>query len=209
VNADVLRTVLMGAFDRLGACRDELRALDAAIGDGDLGITVGDGAAAVIAALGELPASSTPKDLVIVCARSFGSANPATFSTLIASGLLAAAPRVDGLVDLDRDAAVLVLTAMVDRIADRGGARRGDKTMLDAGIPALDALVTSTATRSADVLDEMITAAADGVCETANAISQRGRAAWVGERGVGHPDGGATAVVRFLEALRSSWPDGP
>ena len=145
MNADVLRTVLIGAFDRLGASRDELRALDAAIGDGDLGITVGDGAAAVVGALVALPASSTPKDVVIACARSFGSANPSTFSTLIASGLLAAAPRVDGLTDVDRDAAVLVVTAMVDRIADRGGASRGDKTMLDAAIPALDALVASTA----------------------------------------------------------------
>ena len=54
----------------------------------------------------------------------------------------------------------------------------------------------------------MVAAAAQGVDETANAIAQRGRASWVGERGVGHPDGGATAVLRFLEALRVSWPDG-
>jgi dihydroxyacetone kinase-like protein len=47
----------------------------------------------------------------------------------------------------------------------------------------------------------MVAAAEDAVTATTGAQSQRGRAAWVGERTIGHPDGGATAYVRFLQAV--------
>jgi dihydroxyacetone kinase len=51
----------------------------------------------------------------------------------------------------------------------------------------------------------MIVAARKGIDDTAQGVSRKGRAAWLGERTIGHPDPGATAYLRFLEALQKAW----
>ena len=60
MTGDELRLLLIGALPRVAAARDELRDLDAAIGDGDLGVTVGDGSLAAAGALSALPSEATP-----------------------------------------------------------------------------------------------------------------------------------------------------
>jgi dihydroxyacetone kinase len=198
-----LRDLLVAAMPYLADARDELRALDAAIGDGDLGITVADGAAAIQAALAaEEPASVAA--VLRTAARAFAKANPSTMSALTAVGLLAAAREPEGLSTLDRDAAIRLLTAAAAAIAARGGAEPGDKTMLDAIQPSAEAL-RAAPPRPRDALQAMIEAARAGVDDTTARTSQRGRAAWLGERSAGHRDGGAVAYVRFLESLARAW----
>ena len=77
--------------------------------------------------------------------------------------------------------------------------------MLDALVPSLDAV---EAVPDAP-LAAAITAARDGVERTRTLVSQRGRAAWVGERTAGHADGGATAYVRLLEAIQAEMDETP
>jgi phosphoenolpyruvate---glycerone phosphotransferase subunit DhaL len=200
VNAAELRQLLEVALTRLQDSTDELRDLDAAIGDGDLGVTVGGGARAVLDALGELPDSAGIVDVLRTVAKSFASARPSTISALVAAALLAASRRLTDPGGLDRDGCVLLLQTSVETIQARGGAQLGDKTILDAMSPSLDALVAAGPDNRA-ALGAMIEAADRAVVETARLQSGRGRAAWVGERTIGHPDGGATAYLRFLEAL--------
>jgi phosphoenolpyruvate---glycerone phosphotransferase subunit DhaL len=204
VTPQQLRILLAGAMTGLAAARDELRDLDAAIGDGDLGITVSSGAQAVSEALATERPASIP-DVLRIAARAFARANPSTMSGLTASALIAAARVLDGHAELDRDGAILLLEASIAALTQRGGAELGDKTVLDAVQPSLDVLRTAPGGTPA-VLDTMIRAARSGVEATTSTQARRGRAAWLGERSAGHADGGATAYVRFLESLAAAWP---
>jgi dihydroxyacetone kinase-like protein len=206
VNAHQLRRVLADALVTLEASREELRDLDAAMGDGDLGVTVSAGARAAREGVDSLPDDTTPVQILRTVAQRFASANPSTMSALVAAGLLAGAKRIPDTRVLDRSAAVLLLRAATEAIQARGGARVGDKTIVDALVPSLAAL-ESAGPSSGEALAAMQTAAALAITATAGLQSMRGRAAWVGERSVGHPDAGATAFLRLLEALSGALPD--
>ena len=181
---------------------EELRDLDAAIGDGDLGITVTKGAAAVAAKLDALPDRPAPAEVLRAAGAGFASGNPSTMAALVGGALLAAAKVVKDCEDLSRQDIAAMADAGVAAIMARGKAELGDKTMLDAIAPSLEAL--KSAEMSTDPLPEMISAAQRAVTESASWQSRRGRAAWVGERSVGHPDPGATAYLRLLQALQST-----
>jgi len=202
VNGPQLVALLEAALPVLAAAQEELRDLDAALGDGDLGITVSKGSAAVRAAVTALP-DPKPAAVLRAAGSAFASANPSTMAALVGGGLLAAAKAVGDAEDLDRAGAVAAARAAADRIIARGKAEPGDKTILDALLPSLDALEGGGDDVAA--LARMVRAAESGVAATTSLVSQRGRAAWVGERGAGHPDPGATAYLRLLQALASSW----
>jgi dihydroxyacetone kinase-like protein len=203
VNAERLAAVTGAALGRLEEARSELRALDAAIGDGDLGITVAEGAKAAREAL-TAAAASAPAQLFKTIAKAFAKANPSTMSALVATGLLAGAREMGDRPDLDRGTASAFLTAAITAIAERGGAEPGDKTVLDALLPSLAALEAAGPDDS-EALQAMIEAARGGIESTTALRSQRGRAAWVGARSEGHADGGAVAYLRLLESLRQFW----
>jgi dihydroxyacetone kinase-like protein len=200
-----LASLLTVAMGNLQGAREELRSLDAAIGDGDLGITVADGAKAAVEGLSELRPSCAPTDVLRTVAQRFASANPSTMAALVASGLLAAAKALAGVEDLNRDAALTLAQAAAEAIARRGGAELGDKTILDALLPSLRALQEAPPD-ALETLASMVKAAQGGASATASLQGKRGRSAWVGERGIGHADGGAVAYLRFLEALKAAWP---
>ncbi len=204
MNGDQLSELLRQALPLLETSRDELRDLDAAIGDGDLGITVADGAAAVVRELAPATALA-PAVILQQVAGAFAAANPSTLSALIAGGLLAAARELGAAEDVDRAAAIRMLTAAIERIQQRGHAVIGDKTILDAMAPSLTALKAAPPD-DRETLRRMIESARSGVKTTTDSVSLRGRAAWVGDRSIGHADGGATAYQRLLEALDAAWP---
>jgi dihydroxyacetone kinase len=205
VNGDQLSELIIAAMPHLELAREELRDLDAALGDGDLGITVAGGAAAISAAVRQLPGPREPAPVLRAAGRAFAGANPSTFSALVSAGLSAAARELAGVRDLDRAAAVRLLQTAVDAIRQRGGAAPGDKTVVDAILPSRAAL-EQAGPDGGEALAAMAGAAKAAVSETATLQSRRGRAAWLGERSTGRPDGGATAYLRLLEALAASWP---
>ncbi|TML88588.1 MAG: DAK2 domain-containing protein [Actinobacteria bacterium] len=194
-----LATVLDAALARLVESCDELRDLDAALGDGDLGITVRKGSDAVRAKLAELE-DPAPAEVLRAAGAAFANANPSTLAALVGGGLLAAAKTVADAGELGAEEARRIGRAAADSIAARGKAEPGDKTILDAVLPSLDALDGA----DGDALPAMIDAARCGVEETMPLQSQRGRAAWLNERSKGNADAGATAYVRFLESLAAS-----
>lgn len=200
-----LSALLTAALERLEDSRDELRRLDAALGDGDLGITVSKGAAAARAKLAELGVDADPVGVLRAVAPAIATANPSTYAALTAAGLLAGAKALDDAQAIDRAQALALGRAAADTIAKRGKSAVGDKTVLDALVPSLEALASAPAGALA-ALEAMIAAARGGVEETAGLRSQKGRASWVGDRSEGQPDPGATAYLRFLEALREVFP---
>jgi dihydroxyacetone kinase-like protein len=207
MTGDELRRLLITALPRVAEARDELRDLDAAIGDGDLGVTVGDGALAATAALADLAPDATPAAVLRTVGMTLARANPSTVSALAMGGLLAAAKELGEAPDVDLDSGLRAARAAADSISIRGKSAVGDKTVLDALVPSLDAAAAATDAP----LSAAIVAARDGVERTRGLVSQRGRAAWVGERTAGHADGGATAWVRILEAIEAEvqGKDGP
>jgi len=206
VTGDQLAALIARAMPLLAEAQEELRALDAALGDGDLGITVAKGAQAVQTAVQELAAGATPAAVLQAAGRAFASANPSTMAALTGGALLAAAKEIGEATELDRALVLRLGRAAAGRIAERGKAVPGDKTVLDALLPSLEAVQTSPDPDSRALLAAAGAAAEVGVHDTAASTSQRGRAAWIGERGAGTPDPGATAYVRLLQALHDAWP---
>lgn len=192
-----LRSLVLGALPAMPAHAEELRQLDADVGDGDLGITVAAGSEAVLRAVSDLPAEASEPTLLLAAASAFASANPSTFAALVGTGLIAAAEAVDAVADRpagERFAAGL--GAFTARVSERGGAQLGDKTFLDVLLPLLDSV-------GAEVdLAEIETSAQQLLADCTPLQNRRGRAAWQGERTRGLPDPGAVAVTRFLTALR-------
>lgn len=201
MTGDQLRTLLDRAFEILAGSEEELRDLDAAVGDGDLGITVARGSSAAREAMRSLPDAAAPAEVLRALASAISSASPSSFGALVASGLLAASRSVAGSPSLSRDDVVTMAKQAASAVEKRGKSALGDKTVLDALIPSVRALEASPSDSS---LAEMIDAARRGIDETTPSVSRRGRAAWLGERAQGHPDPGAVAYLRFLEALQLS-----
>jgi dihydroxyacetone kinase-like protein len=199
MTGDELRTLLDRAFEILAESEDELRDLDAAVGDGDLGVTVRGGSSAARQALRSLPGSATPAEIFRALATAISSANPSSFAALVATALLAASRSVATSTSLTRGELVTMARQATAAVEKRGKSALGDKTVLDALIPSVRALEQST---SEAALAAMIVAARKGIDETTPGVSRRGRAAWLGERAQGHPDPGAVAYLRFLEALQ-------
>lgn len=197
MTGDELRRLLLGALPRLVKARDELRDLDAAIGDGDLGITVADGSAAAITALQRLAPDVSPADVLRAVGPAVARANPSTFAALVAGSLSAAARDLGDTREVGATEALRAARVAVHAIETRGKSAVGDKTVLDALVPSVDAAEANPG----QPLTAALKAARSGVEATRGLTSKRGRAAWIGERTAGHPDPGATAYVRFLEAL--------
>ena len=186
------------------AQRDQLTELDSAIGDADHGINMDRGMAAVVAALDTTPPTSTAallKQVGMTLVSTVGGASGPLYGTLF----LRMAGAV-GEATLDGAAFAGALRAGLDGVTARGKASRGDKTMLDALIPACDALDTALA--AGTPFDEALTAAAaaarDGRDATIPLLARKGRASYLGERSIGHLDPGATSTALLLDAATTT-----
>ncbi len=193
-----LKRLLVAVMTGMQQHADELRALDAALGDGDLGITVSSGARAVVAALEDVPDDVSPGVVAKSCARAFATANPSTMAALVAGALLAGSAVWDR-EEVSYQDALDFAEAAATSISTRGKSQVGDKTILDAMVPAIEALKQSPGPAAG--LEAAISAARRGVDESQALQSRRGRAAWLQERSVGLADPGATAFLRFLEEV--------
>lgn len=181
----------------------DLGRLDAELGDGDLGITITQGCEAVQGVLAGLNDDATPPEVLKAVAKAFANANPSTFAALTAGALLNGARAVSDASTFDVETGVAVGRAAVESVAKRGKSEVGDKTVLDALVPAVDALAGASRD-AARAVGDAAEAARRGMEGTIDLQSQKGRAAWLGERSRGHADPGAAALVAFLEALRDA-----
>jgi len=181
---------------------DELRELDQALGDGDLGITISAGSTAVIEALEQLADDATPTDIARAAAKAFANANPSTMAALVAGALLAGSKVWADESDITIARAQAFAATAAESIAQRGKTQLGDKTIYDGLAAVAGALEGQSSPERA--LSDAVAAAADAVERTTNLQSRRGRASWLQERSIGIPDPGATALLRFVESWRTA-----
>lgn len=182
---EAMAGVLQRVCERLLEVEDELTALDREVGDGDLGQALSRGARAWLASPVEGDAATQLRGLSACARRDIGG----TSGPLYAAGLWAAAEALGEGADWPS-----AFHAGAEALMELGGARPGDRTMVDALQPAAEA--------SASGLDAALSAAETGARETADVAARRGRSSYLGDRAKGHPDPGAVAVVRWLEAIR-------
>lgn len=201
LDSGALCGLLHRAADALAEHIEEVRVLDAAIGDGDLGVT----AELMSKAMVEFAASNEETDigrLLMQCGMAINRANPSTFGTIMASGFMGGGKAVAGKTALDLSDLVTAGQAAVESIMARGKAAVGDKTMLDALMPALEALAGAHA-QGEDIRVAMraaATACESGMKSTVAMVAKCGKARVFQEKSVGIQDGGATVVFYMIEA---------
>jgi dihydroxyacetone kinase-like protein len=186
----------------------ELTELDSAIGDADHGINMARGMMAVIDKLdGEQLAHVNDlfKTVAMTLVTSVGGASGPLYGTFFLRFASAGGPAIE----LDAEALHMALRAGLTGIAERGKAHVGEKTMVDALSPALDAM--ESAIKNGGDLGDAVTAgrdaAAAGRDATVPMIARKGRASYLGERSAGHMDPGAASMALLLDALAAELAD--
>lgn len=204
MRADEARALLGSVGTVLRSAKDELNGLDGRAGDGDLGDTLAAATEALEAEAAAWPAEEelAPADLLARVSATLRRAAPSSFGSLVALGLRAAGKALAAGAD-DPASALAALEAGVAEIEARGRAKVGERTVLDALVPALDAARSALAggARGAGLWQAAAEGARAGAERTATMTPKAGRASWVGERAVGEVDAGARVAALVLLAV--------
>lgn len=185
------------------ASKDELTKLDAAAGDGDLGATMERGFRAAHEQVTSSPPESAEAALRAV-GEALTSKAPSTMGTLFGAGLMMAAASLKGRDGIDGTEFAAMLEGISDGIREFGHASLGQRTALDAMVPAAvraREAVDSGSTSPRAVLTPACDAADEGAQRTADMVPSVGRARWTGDRSAGVVDGGARAFAIWLRGL--------
>ncbi|MCU7726198.1 dihydroxyacetone kinase subunit DhaL [Actinoplanes sp. KI2] len=193
-------------FARLIAEHKEmLTELDSAIGDADHGINMDRGMSAVVSTL-ESERPGRPNQLFQRTGMTLVSTVGGASGPLYGTAFLRMSTTVGDAEQLDGNDLAKMLRAAHDGVVQRGKASPGDKTMLDALGPAVEALESAVADGQplAEALDAAVRAAEEGRAKTIPMVARKGRASYLGERSAGHQDPGATSVTLLLAAAARS-----
>ncbi len=191
--------------DAIHEQRQYLTDLDAAIGDGDHGINMDRGFSTVRARL----ESSSEKNIGAVL-KLVGSTLVSTVGgasgPLYGTAFLRAGTALEGKESLTLDDVCAAMDAAVGGVMQRGKASTNEKTMLDALVPAQLALHKAMAGGAsiALALSRAADAAEAGVKATIPMLATKGRASYLGERSIGHPDPGATSTALMLRTVANA-----
>jgi phosphoenolpyruvate---glycerone phosphotransferase subunit DhaL len=186
--------------------KEYMTRLDAAIGDGDHGINMDRGMTAVQAKLDGLEGDDIGnllKTVGMTLVSTVGGAGGPLYGTLFLQMGVATA----GKTELQPEDWAAALEAAVKGVEMRGKAEPGDKTMIDALIPASDAF-SAALTEGApfeEALRRSAKAAEEGMLATIPLVARKGRASYLGERSAGHQDPGATSSQLLIETAAETW----
>lgn len=181
------------------ASEPELTRLDMAIGDGDHGIGMQRGFTAVEALFNQAPPAEDDIGLLLTrvgteLMSSMGGASGAIFGTLFRAG----GKSVAGEAELTTPVLTRFLVNGLEGVRKRGGAKPGDKTMVDALAAAVEAAQLLESTPLVEALPTIAQAANRGAEDTKKMVAVFGRAKSLGERSLGHPDPGAISMFLIL-----------
>ena len=187
--------------ERIEAERSHLTDLDSAIGDADHGGNMARGwtaAAEEVATLDDPDPATVVKTVGKTLMSEVGGAS----GPLYGGSLVFASAELDG--DIDAETAIAFAETYLEKVQDRGSAEVGDKTMVDALVPAVHTFKKSIEVDDLSPLEALamaVDAAERGVAFTVPIRAARGRASYLGWRSVGHQDPGATSTLFILEEL--------
>jgi len=184
--------------------------LDSIVGDGDFGYSLRNGWEVVLSdydTFDRTSAGTILKKVGVTLAGKVGGVSGPIWGT----AFLRAGATAGDKTDLTPEDVITILRAAIAGIMARGGASLGEKTLLDALVPATDSLEASfadPATREDHGVVALQTAAdvaKKAAEETKGMLAMRGRAAYTGERSIGSVDAGATAIGVILQAIADAW----
>jgi phosphoenolpyruvate---glycerone phosphotransferase subunit DhaL len=203
ISAPLFKQALSVAGKRVRLAREELCALDASAGDGDLGVTLDLGFAEVGALLESTPDPDDIGALLRQVGMELARKAPSTIGTLLASGFLRAGKELAGCAELGSSGAVTLLSASAEGVAERGHAVAGERTVLDSMTAAAGAAAAKAEQGAApgEVLGAGAAGAQKGAAATASMEPRHGRAGWIKDRAQGSRDAGAVAWAVFVAGL--------
>ena len=186
--------------------RQQLTDLDSAIGDGDFGISLDRGFTAVKEELSTNPPADIRavfQNVATVLIKTMGGSS----GPLLGTFFLRAGATCADKSDLAPGDVVALFQAGAEGIQQRGKAAVGDKTMMDAWLPAVDAMRGALTAGSGltEILERGAAAAEAGMRATITMQARKGRGSYLGERSVGHQDPGATATYLVIKAAADVW----
>ncbi|MDD4860425.1 MAG: dihydroxyacetone kinase subunit L [Dehalococcoidales bacterium] len=200
---DVARftTILKEAATDLKGRAEELRQLDSLLGDGDLGVTIELASKAMLEYLESQKEDEIGK-LLMNCGLNINKVSPSTFGTVLANAFMGAGKAAFGKKQIEIKDLAALGDGAIESIKKRGKAEVGDKTVLDALVPAVEAFKKEMAGGDAkSALAAMVKAAEAGMKATAGMKAKFGRAKWFQEKSIGVQDGGATAMYYLIESF--------
>ncbi|WP_328429735.1 dihydroxyacetone kinase subunit DhaL [Streptomyces sp. NBC_00443] len=192
LDADFFRRWMTATAASVDREAERLTSLDSPIGDADHGSNLHRGFTAVAAAL-EKEAPQTPGAILMLAGRQLISTVGGASGPLYGTLLRRTGKALGDAGEVSEDQFGQALRAGVDAVMTLGGAAPGDKTMIDALVPAVDALGDGFAAARA--------AAEEGALATTPLQARKGRASYLGERSIGHQDPGATSSALLIAAL--------
>jgi dihydroxyacetone kinase-like protein len=198
VTADQIRDWIRRFAAVIAEHRAELVALDTAIGDGDHGTNMDRGMKKALEKLDSQEGADIGallKAVAMALISSVGGAAGPLYGTLFLQMGTSAA----GKEELDLAGWTAALDAGIKGVQSRGKAEPGDKTMIDALLPALEALQSSDGDAAA-ALAKAADAAEEGMKSTIPMEARKGRASYLGPRSVGHQDPGATSSYLLMRS---------
>jgi len=190
------------AADVLKENKGYLTDLDSAIGDADHGINMDRGFTKVaekLPGVADKDIGNILKAVGMTLISSVGGASGPLYGTFFMRGGMA----VDAKEELSDEDLVAMLQGAIKGVMERGRAQPGDKTMIDALLPALAALQegVSNGKDAVGAMEDAVDAAERGMKDTIPLQARKGRASYLGERSIGHQDPGATSSYLILNAL--------
>lgn len=205
IDRAALVRMILAATAAIKANVEQLSLLDAACGDGDHGETMRRVANALVAAVQEQAPS--PRELLSRVAAAFFSVEGGATGPLFGTFFLGSSVAVEGDQELDCQALARAFQAGLEALRVKTKAREGDKTLLDALIPAVAAL--QDASDSGAAIDACLSAAANGArqgaARTRDLLARFGKARFAGERARGYLDPGAVSVAILLHGFHAGW----
>jgi dihydroxyacetone kinase-like protein len=188
--------------------KDYLTQLDAAIGDADHGSNMTRGFAAVETKLAELDGGVPPGKMLIAAGQTLVSTVGGASGPLWGTALRRAGRSMGESETVEPPQLADALAAAVAGVVELGAAQPGDKTMVDALQPAVDAFRSQIGGGDlAAALSAATAAAEQGMRATVPMLARKGRASYLGERSIGHQDPGATSAALIVAALERSLSD--
>jgi dihydroxyacetone kinase-like protein len=186
--------------------KTHLTDLDSAIGDADHGINMDRGMQAAVAKIDGVPPGDVGnllKTVGMTLVSTVGGAGGPLYGTLFLQMGAATA----GKPELSPEDWAEALTKGIDGVVTRGKAELGDKTMVDALVPARDALASALTDGVAfdEALKRSAAAAEEGMIATVPLVARKGRASYLGERSAGHQDPGATSSYLLLRTAAETF----
>lgn len=205
INLEAVKVAFLKACSALRENSDYLITLDQALGDGDLGITARKIADAVESYIASEISQDDIGKFVMTAGMKINSAASSTMGSLIAIALMRAGSLAKDKTEVDPAHVAAMLQGAVQSIQEKGKAKLGDKTMLDALHPAVEAYDSAIASGKDTVVAviEMVDAAEKGLKSVTPLRNKVGRASWLGERTEGKIDPGCALVVAILKSLIS------